>query len=70
MGNPIPSLYLGNLQCKCHCQHVLILFTSSNPFHMYNKVFSLNSDMANPDSLLFLGNAQWKLVTQYKNSDL
>jgi len=41
-------------------------FTSSNPFHMYNKVFSLNLDMANPNSLLFLGNIQWKLVNNIK----
>jgi len=36
---------------------------------MCNKVFSLNFDMGNPNPSLFLGNVQWKLVKQYKNSD-
>jgi len=34
------------------------------------KVFSLNWDMGNPIPSLFLGNFQWNLVKQYKNSDL
>jgi len=37
---------------------------------MCNKVFSLNFGMDNPNPSLFLGNVQWKLVKQYKNSDL
>ncbi len=35
---------------------------------MCNKVFSLNFDMDNPNPS-FLGNVQWKLVKEYKNSD-
>jgi len=36
---------------------------------MCNKVFPLNVDIGNPNPSLFLGNVQWKLVKQYKNSD-
>ncbi len=43
--------------------------TSRNVFEMCNKLFSLNFDMGNPYPSLFLGNVEWKLVKQYKNSD-
>jgi len=36
---------------------------------MCNKVFSLNFGMGNPNASIFLGNAQWKVVKQLKNSD-
>ena len=36
---------------------------------MCNKVFSLNFGMGNPNSSTFLGNVQWKVVKQLKNSD-
>jgi len=41
-----------------------------NVFDMCNKMCSLNFGMANPNPSTFLGNVQWKLVQQYKNSDL
>jgi len=36
---------------------------------MCNKVFSLNFGMDNLDSSIILGNVQWKVVKQLKNSD-
>jgi len=36
---------------------------------MCNKVFSLNVSMDSPNSSTLLGNVQWKLVKQLKNSD-
>ena len=36
---------------------------------MFNKVFSINFDMTNLNSSTFLGNVQWKLDKQMKDSD-
>ena len=36
---------------------------------MCNKVFPLNFGIGNPNSLTVLGNVQWKVVKQLKNSD-
>jgi len=42
----------------------------SEIFDMCNKVFSVNFDMTNLNSSTFLGNVQWKLAKQIKDSDL
>jgi len=34
-----------------------------------NKVFTLNLGMANPNLLIFVGNAEWKLAKLLKNND-
>jgi len=36
---------------------------------MFNKVFSINFYMTNLNSSTFLGNVQWKLAKQMKDSD-